>query len=72
MTNRSDLAATAPGLALDAPRREQILQCHADAIEQGQDGYIDPVSGYFVMTAAYHLSRETCCDNDCRHCPYKS
>lgn len=24
-----------------------------------------------VFTAAYHLRRGACCNNNCRHCPYK-
>ncbi len=26
---------------------------------------------HLVFTAAYHLRRGTCCNSDCRHCPYK-
>jgi hypothetical protein len=26
--------------------------------------------GRVVFTALYHLERETCCGNKCRHCPY--
>ena len=26
---------------------------------------------YVVFTAAYHLRRGSCCNSDCRHCPYK-
>ena len=26
---------------------------------------------YLVFTAAYHLRRGTCCNSNCRHCPYK-
>ena len=26
---------------------------------------------YLVFTAAYHLRRGSCCNSDCRHCPYK-
>ena len=65
------LTVIAPGLAEDAPRRDEILAAHGVAINRGEDGYIDPVTGYFVMTAAYHLGRGTCCENDCRHCPYR-
>ena len=71
MTKQGDLGAIAPGLANDVPRRDEILACHASAIEQGLDGYTDPVTGFFVMTAAYHVERGTCCENNCRHCPYR-
>ena len=25
-----------------------------------------------IFTEAYHLQRGECCNNNCRHCPYKS
>jgi hypothetical protein len=28
-------------------------------------------AGNLVFTRWYHLKRGTCCDNGCRHCPYK-
>lgn len=28
-------------------------------------------SGKLVLTEHYHLRRGKCCDNDCKHCPYK-
>jgi hypothetical protein len=27
--------------------------------------------GYIVFTETYHLKRGYCCQNNCRHCPYK-
>ena len=27
--------------------------------------------GLLVFTEAYHLRRGYCCNNDCRHCPYR-
>jgi hypothetical protein len=57
-------------LAEDHPRREEILRLHMAAVDAGEPGYIDPESGLFVLTAAYHLKRGTCCHNGCRHCPY--
>ena len=44
---------------------------NAEAIAQGLDGYLDPESGLFVFTSAYHLKRGTCCESGCRHCPYR-
>ena len=32
--------------------------------------YIDPKSGYKVMTEWCHLERGSCCGSKCRHCPY--
>lgn len=34
------------------------------------DGYVDPVTGYWVFSRAYHLRRGSCCGNGCRHCPW--
>ena len=35
------------------------------------DTYIDPASGYQVLTSQAHLKRGTCCGNVCRHCPFE-
>lgn len=59
-------------LSPDRPDRAAILAAHAAALARGEDGYVDPVSGYFVFTAAYLADRGTCCDSGCRHCPYVS
>lgn len=58
-------------LALDHPRRHEILSAHRTAVESGEPGYLDPVTGLFVLTAAEHVRRGHCCANDCRHCPYR-
>lgn len=34
------------------------------------DGYVDPETGYWVFSRAYHLRRGSCCGNGCRHCPW--
>ncbi|KAF9584812.1 hypothetical protein BGW38_005103 [Lunasporangiospora selenospora] len=34
--------------------------------------YIDPKTGYKVMTALLHTRRGYCCGNACRHCPYNN
>lgn len=57
-------------LSLDAPGRAAILAAHAKAMAAGEAGYTDLASGLFVFTAAHHAERGTCCENDCRHCPY--
>jgi hypothetical protein len=54
----------------DHPQRDEILAAHGTALARGEDGYIDPVSGLFVLTAAYLAARGSCCDSGCRHCPY--
>jgi hypothetical protein len=36
---------------------------------QGRDYYVE--NGFYVFTAYYLQNRGYCCDNACRHCPYK-
>ena len=49
---------------------DEILAAHENAIAKGEPGYLDPVTGLFVMTAVYLWERGECCDSGCRHCPY--
>ena len=56
-----------------SPNREDyaaIVSAHEQAVVRGQPTYIDPVTGFMVLTFATHLDRGTCCDNGCRHCPF--
>ncbi|MGQ0803924.1 MAG: DUF5522 domain-containing protein [Actinomycetota bacterium] len=55
----------------DHPRRDEILAAHEAAMEAGEPGYDDPVTGLWVFTAAYLADRD-CCERGCRHCPYVS
>lgn len=48
-----------------------VQAAHDRADQRGQDGYIDPITGYFVMTAGNLRRRGYCCGNGCRHCPYE-
>jgi hypothetical protein len=57
-------------LPFDQPEREVILARHTQALEAGEAGYLDPVSGLFVLTAGYLRDRGFCCERGCRHCPY--
>ncbi|MDD2857509.1 MAG: DUF5522 domain-containing protein [Candidatus Nanopelagicales bacterium] len=57
-------------LPADHPDYDQIILRHAAAMERGDAGYPDPATGLFVLTAAAHATRGTCCTNGCRHCPY--
>ncbi|MPZ72761.1 MAG: hypothetical protein GEU74_05935 [Nitriliruptorales bacterium] len=52
------------------PRYCEILALHAAALDAGHDGYTDPGTGLFVLTARFLADRRTCCDKGCRHCPY--
>jgi hypothetical protein len=40
-----------------------------DKFEPGDYYFSD--EGYIVFTEAYHLKRGYCCQNNCRHCPYR-
>jgi hypothetical protein len=53
-----------------APHHDEILARHAAALRAGDPGYEDPVTGLFVLTAAYLADRGACCETGCRHCPY--
>jgi hypothetical protein len=57
-------------LAPDHPDRDAILAAHRAAVDAGEPGYLDPVTGLFVLTAAELAARGSCCDSGCRHCPY--
>ena len=57
-------------LPRDHPARDLILERHTEALRLGEPGYEDPVSGLFVLTAAYLRERGLCCERGCRHCPY--
>lgn len=48
------------------------LHAHAVAEARGDLGYIDPHTGLFVMTSRALRERGFCCDNGCRHCPYRT
>ena len=49
---------------------DEIARRHDEAVAAGEPGYIDPVTGLFVLTAAYLAARGECCGSGCRHCPY--
>jgi hypothetical protein len=55
----------------DAVLSAEILAAHAQAISDGEDGYLDPSTGLFVLTADFLTRRGHCCGRGCRHCPYK-
>jgi hypothetical protein len=52
------------------PAYAVTMAAHDAAVSAGEDGYLDPTTGYFVFTAAAHWDRGTCCQSGCRHCPY--
>ena len=54
----------------DARLADVRAAVHAKAMADGEDGYLDPSTGLFVLTAAFLARRGHCCGNGCRHCPY--
>jgi len=56
---------------------EQRISCkyralHDKAIEEGQDTYKDPDTGFKVLTTKALRDRGKCCFRGCRHCPYEA
>lgn len=58
-------------LARDHPLRTDILARHERAMAANLSTYVDPATGYTVMTAAYLDERGYCCTSGCRHCPWE-
>ncbi len=55
---------------MDEPTKRDPQASPATANELApEDFYYD--GPYLVFTAAYHLKRGTCCNSNCRHCPYR-
>jgi hypothetical protein len=49
---------------------ERVLAAHDRAVAEGEPGYLDPDTGYFVFTSVTLLEKGTCCGSGCRHCPW--
>jgi Family of unknown function (DUF5522) len=54
----------------DASLSDDIARAHANAMARGEPSYLDPLTGYVVLTAATLLAQGECCGSGCRHCPY--
>jgi hypothetical protein len=54
----------------DRPDCASVLTAHRRAVSAGRPNYVDPSTGWTVLTARYLWERGTCCDSGCRHCPY--
>lgn len=52
------------------PNYNEIIRLHREAIDEHNDIYIDPDTGFAVLTAEFLLKRGYCCGSGCRHCPY--
>ena len=70
LANRALTVPHPQRLSPEDPLYDQIVSLHAAAVSADEAGYLDPRSGLFVFTAASHVERGTCCESDCRHCPY--
>jgi len=67
---RSPAVARPGGSASPACLCQACLTASPGVTSDGPDSYRDPVTGYQVFTAAYHLRRGSCCESGCRHCPW--
>ena len=36
-----------------------------------KEDYYYAKKGYIIFTEKYHLKRGYCCNNNCKHCPFK-
>ncbi len=52
------------------PEQLAVERAHAAAVAQEVRFYVDPRSGFRVMTELHHRARGFCCGSACRHCPY--
>ncbi|XP_060604945.1 uncharacterized protein LOC132757636 isoform X2 [Ruditapes philippinarum] len=50
-----------------SPTEKKIHERHRTAVKKKQLMYVDPLTGYHVMTRTAHLERGECCGNACRH-----
>ncbi|XP_033277092.1 uncharacterized protein C1orf53-like [Orcinus orca] len=48
----------------------RVSELHAAASAAGRLNFVDPATGYMVLTRLAHLQRGRCCGSTCRHCPY--
>lgn len=53
-----------------APALLLAHRLHRSACARGERTYLDPVTGFSVMTEVVHRRRGFCCGSACRHCPY--
>lgn len=49
---------------------EDQKQLHEAAVAKKEFWYVDPETGYKVLTAYFLCERGYCCKSFCRHCPY--
>jgi hypothetical protein len=56
----------------DHPLYDEVVSRHDRAAALGLSAYLDPITGYTVLTASYLCDRGYCCNAGCRHCPYEA
>ncbi len=47
-----------------------IERLHKATCDRRENGYTDPQTGFYVLSAYYLKHRGRCCGAGCRHCPY--
>jgi hypothetical protein len=57
-------------LSPEHPRYDEIHERHRRACAAGLSTYLDPITGFSVLTADYLANRGYCCSVGCRHCPW--
>ncbi len=55
--------------SIEPAKQQAALAAEKQQSLRPEDFYME--GPYLVLTAAYHLRRGTCCNSNCRHCPYK-
>ncbi|XP_031197630.1 uncharacterized protein C1orf53 homolog isoform X1 [Mastomys coucha] len=59
-----------PGASAQRDLRETRSHFCVPDREAGHLSYMDPATGFVVLTRLAHLQRGACCGSACRHCPY--
>ena len=54
----------------DLKLQKEWNRLHQEAVNKQEMTYIDPKTGYEVLTKIAHLERGSCCGSGCRHCPF--
>ena len=58
------------GVKKESKEEQAFHQLHSIACAKKELTYIDPSTGYHVLTSVAHERRGKCCGNVCRHCPF--
>jgi hypothetical protein len=53
------------------PEIPDLEDLHKIACEKEEEMFLDPKTGYYMMTAFYLKKRGKCCGSGCKFCPYK-